>query len=271
MRLPFSSRRSRKRHLIWLGLAAAIAGAAAAAVLLIPNTKGGFSEDIRTAKTTSRPASQGAIQAAQGEVPLSASDRAAINTLLDRFVPSAVARRDPAAAWNLVTPNMRQGVTRSEWSRGSIPAFPFDPRGSRFHDWTVFTSQRNDVELDLILQPRHPGKQGTAAYRIDVKKLGGRWLVDWVFVAETHAPETAPTKAAAAAKAQPSDDLKPRLSAFWFIVPAAIGALIVLIPLLVFGSRWLRDRRAARAHRSERMLPPLPPPSRAARDPADRP
>jgi hypothetical protein len=46
---------------------------------------------------------------------MSATDRAAIGNLVDRFVKDAVLRRDLAAAWKLAGPDLRGGTTYKAW------------------------------------------------------------------------------------------------------------------------------------------------------------
>ena len=52
------------------------------------------------------------------------SDREAINETLDVFVNHAVKRRGIAASYDVVTPTMRGGMTRKQWSRGIDSGLP---------------------------------------------------------------------------------------------------------------------------------------------------
>src|SRR5437763_4177480 len=54
----------------------------------------------------------------QVPVPLSAADRRAVLRTVDRFVQTAVARRDLAAAYDITSPELRGSVSRRRWSRG---------------------------------------------------------------------------------------------------------------------------------------------------------
>ena len=53
---------------------------------------------------------------------LSAADRSAIDTLLDRFFPAAVERRDARTAWALAGPEMRSASSLSDWITTDIAA-----------------------------------------------------------------------------------------------------------------------------------------------------
>lgn len=116
------------------------------------------------------------------QVPLSQADRRAIDALLDRFVPSAVERRHPAAAWPLVTPAMRAGTTLREWARGEVPVVAYPARGRRFHNWVLQYSYRDVVGLELGLEPRPGAKVGAAAFQVELKRRRGVWLVDSIYL-----------------------------------------------------------------------------------------
>lgn len=244
------SRRTRRR-LAWLAGAAVIAIAVAiAAVFLIP-TKGSKLPQARNG-----PATRVTAPASEKEVPVRPADRRKIDALLDRFVPAAIGRKDPQAAYDMGTKSLHEGLSRNQWKTGEIPVYPYDALGTRFHDWTVFLSFANEVELDLMLQPRHPDKIGSAVLRIDVKRQEGRnWLVDFIYPVEIHSPivggerEAAPaTPSAIPGRTQKrsENEIKAPVSPWWFIVLGTVGALVLIGPLVFFGLRWRRHRRAKR-------------------------
>ena len=233
---------------------------------LVPNDKGGFNT----------PRSGGTVQIVrqQRQVPVSAEDRAQINALLDRFVPAAVERRDPAAAYDLVTQTLRSVAPRAQWRTGQIPISPYDAGGTTFHGWTVITSYRTSVTLDLTLQPRNP-KAGPASFTVDLKRIRGRWLVDEFYHRTGYGPVATPAAPSTATVAAPSHHgsaVRGRLGSIWFLVPLGLLSLIVIVPLVVFGKGWLDDKRVARRYRAElsRELPPLPKPRDQERTPGGR-
>jgi hypothetical protein len=115
------------------------------------------------------------------QVPLSPRDRRAINAVLDRFVGGVVTRRDPLAGWALATRRLRDDSTRAEWARGDVPVYAYPARGGQFHAWILDYSFRNSVGLELGVQPRRGAKIGNAAFEVDLKRIGGRWLVDSIY------------------------------------------------------------------------------------------
>ena len=97
---------------------------------------------------------------------LSPADRAAINATLDVFVNHAVKRKDVAKSYDVVTPELRGGMTRAQWSRGEIPVYPYPAAGRRFHEWTIQyrTPRRGRDRAD----PRAEGAQQEEARAVPV-------------------------------------------------------------------------------------------------------
>jgi hypothetical protein len=193
-------------------------------------------------------------------VKLKRRDRSAINTTLDRFVPAAVARKNPVDAYAVSTPNLRSQATGRQWRTGDIPVHPFPARGHTFHGWTVNYAQRKHVNLDLLLMPDLKKEVHPIAFTIDVEKVHGKWLVDAVMPIAVFAPLppqgnrgpmiSTPDLAPSGVQAGPA--ATSRLSHAWFILPfALVGGAVVLLVGFALRS-WLRDRR-----RRQEPLPPL--------------
>ena len=70
-------------------------------------------------------------------MPVTPERHAAIDRLFDQFVPLAMARRDPVAARDYVTPNLRSQATLAEWRSGTIPVPPFEPAETPYNGWTT--------------------------------------------------------------------------------------------------------------------------------------
>jgi hypothetical protein len=173
------------------------------------------------------------------------AEREAINRTLDQFVNTAVKRHDVDAAWNLVTPELRAGISRSDWDKGNVPVIPYPARGTTFHDWTVDFASAKEVDLELMI-----GKSKTDSIQFSgtMKKLHGRWLVDSLnpnatfsgggTVVGTH-DFTAPSGAG---------DSKgvTKLGSTWIAIPAVLFGGAILCALGFFAFIWLRNRRAYR-------------------------
>lgn len=68
-----------------------------------------------------------------------------------KFIQTAVLRNDVGAAWALVTPHVRAGLTRAQWNTGSIPVVPY-PRekfgGAKFK---IDRHRERDILLEVLL------------------------------------------------------------------------------------------------------------------------
>lgn len=218
-------------------------------------------------ETTSTPAQP----ADQHEVALTAATKRQVHATLAHFVATAVTRRNVEEAFGLVTPNLREGMSRRKWAKGDIPVYPYPARDpieiSRY-----VGSFKNDVLLDVLLQPRKSAKNvGPILFEVEMKAVGAgprkRWLVDSFVPSQAFSPASSPPpkvnpKPSATPKAQTAsrgpDYGAGHLSARWFLIPVLILGLILLIPLGLAVRSWLAGRRAAREYSRDRPLPPLP-------------
>lgn len=189
------------------------------------------------------------IFAAPASARLTPADRAAINRTLDAFVRTAVRRENVAASYDLVTPDLRGGETRRQWVTGDIPVYPFPARGTSWHGWTLDYALKNEVAFELVLQPRRGSKEDPISFSASMKRIHGRWLVDSFYPAAIYVTKehrVIGPRDFGPAPVSPSGG-ESTLGAAWIAVPAAVGALIVLVPLgfLVFNA--VRQRRRAPA------------------------
>jgi hypothetical protein len=189
--------------------------------------------------------------------------RAAINETLNRFVPAAVARRDPELAWKLAGPSLRAGWTVADWKRGDIPVFPFPVRDEPIDHWRKLYAYEDKVGFDVILQPRRRDI-GALAVTVDVVRRADRWLVDgWTTAAVFTPPEgrqwvTGPVDFAAGGFTDKTYNGKSpigrsRIDPRWLLAPVALIGLVLVVPL------WLavaavRRRRRQRAECGRRPL-----------------
>jgi hypothetical protein len=200
---------------------------------------------------------------------LSKADRAAITRSIDVFVNHAVKRVNTVAAYDVVAPEMRPGISRKHWARGDIPVYPFPARGVT-HPWNILYVTRQEVGLELQLNPRAGvTKQGPIIFHIYLRPVrGGRWLVDSFMPVATLAPLGAKKSRVLSVR-----DFSPgaqgdgrsaspgQISRVWLLLPFSAVALV----LVVVGGwgivRGIRNRRLAGPRGGS--LPPLPPRTRA--------
>ncbi|HEY7603790.1 MAG TPA: hypothetical protein VH760_05960 [Gaiellaceae bacterium] len=248
--LPGSHRA--RRRLLWAAAVLVAAAVAALVITLLPEHHGGIAS----------PVGSGPVQtvAQPRQVRVTPRARRQIDRLLDRFVPAAVARRDPVEARAYVTPSLRAQASPAEWRTGTIPVPPYDPAGSTFHGWTTITSYPRDLSVRLTLEPKRAGEP-VGSFVVNLKRIGSRWLVDGIYTEGLHGgtPAQAAGTQAATTTERVIGGSHGRLGVIWILVPVGLLSLIVIVPAFVFTRDWVADRRVSRRYRRDpKELPPLP-------------
>lgn len=256
MRILRSPRR--RRRLAWaLATPLVLAGAVAAGVAFLPEAKEDPPEVFGREQAVN-------IAAGEKAVRLTRADRRQVNETIDMVINAGVKRRNPGAVYQYASPQLRRQATRAEWRRGDIPIYPYPALGEKFHGWTVNYSQRNHLNVDLLVMPsRDRARLGPVALTLDLRKIRNRWLVDGIFPIATFAPippqgNRGPVISTydlvpAAAGSAPSGG-RSRLSYAYFVLPAVIigGGIAIIIGF--FGWRVFRDRQAQRRYAAQRTI-----------------
>ena len=202
---------------------------------------------------------------------LSAADRRAIGTTVDRFVKDVVLRENLPAGWELAGPDLRGGTTRAAWISGkgvTVGAFP--ARGKSFRNaWVGHLVAPGHLEGSLIMQPK-PGSRGfdQTAVTLDLRKVNGRWIVDIFYpvaVFRTGSANRGSCGKANCAISGPNDfgpqgsssaagNIGGRVGAHSFLLGAVavIGALL-LLPVAIWVRVRRRDSRARAAYEADRQ------------------
>jgi hypothetical protein len=259
IRIPESPRL--RRRLKWVALAGSLLAAGVLVAVLIPSK--GPSKD---GAVGSGPPAQLAIDTHR---KLSPADRRQIDTLLDRFIPAAVDRRDLTTAWALAGPELRSASSLTAFRKGDLPVPKYPANEKNYHHWRAIDVEKGSVVLNVLVHPRNPKRVGTWVFSIEVVKSKSRWLVNRIYTIAVMNPPVRP--ATVTHELGPADYATPpptsrtsttsHASSHSFLLPVvAIFALILGIPLalgvtaLVRARRWRRSVRAS--GRTE--LPPLP-------------
>jgi hypothetical protein len=245
--LPASPRR--RRRLARLGVVLAAALAVLLSTLVLRGPADDDSEGVA--------GSQADIYVPPENIRMTPKLRREINATLDRFVPAAVLREAPMEAYELSTPTLRTSATRAQWRNGEIPVYPFHVKeGSDLHGWRLNFAVKNNVNVDLMLQAGKEEKEVSGiAYTVDLKRIGGRWLVESFFpTAEFRRvpaangsrivaqPDLAPTQTRDGVT-RTSEDPTNRIFALAPLLVAVLGLGLVIG---VFVTQFIRDRRAER-------------------------
>jgi hypothetical protein len=245
---------------MWLGAFLLLVGGAVAVGVLYPNTAD--DEEPESAAVAPRPAQ---VYREPKTVRLTKADREVALRSALQFVNTAVARRRVERSYDLVTPELRQGMSRSEWGKGEIPVVPFPAAEVRVR---VDYSYANELGLTMLLLPAATSRAAPASFNMDLRAVGSaqkrRWLVSsWTPIANTtqlpvaQEAESGPGAAGfpnVGAVRESQRGLEAPLGAIWIIVPLSIFGLAVMVPVALGVRSWLQNRRALREYERTRPL-----------------
>ncbi|MBA2475115.1 MAG: hypothetical protein H0V40_04055 [Actinobacteria bacterium] len=189
-------------------------------------------------------------------IRLTAAMRREVDATIERFVRTAVVRRNPGSAWALAGPGLRAGSTERDWRRGDLPAQPYPGRSLERTDWHVVYAQPDRVAIDVSLVPKQRSGAAYAVYNAEVIPVGRgaarHWLIDsWAPAATlgAAAPADQPDADPPVAAPAPSPHEQGKLSAAWFLLPASLVLGLVLLLAGAAARAALRRRRAERLYR----------------------
>ncbi|HKD34867.1 MAG TPA: hypothetical protein VKB73_15620 [Gaiellaceae bacterium] len=193
---------------------------------------------------------------------LTAADRRTISESIDVFVNHAVKRQNIGASYDVTAPELLGGMTRKQWAKGDIPAYPFPARGTT-HGWTILYVTPDEVAVNLILRPRPGVNMRGILFNVYLRPAHGRWLIDSFMPAATIQTELnskTPARVTSVRDFSPGAQSggprgKPLVSIDYAIIPAAVLAL------LLFGL-GVKFARGALSYRPRRQSLPTFPGSR---------
>jgi hypothetical protein len=232
--LPSSPRR--RRRLLRFALALVALGAAAFTFTLLPDAPKRLPD-----RFSNEPAQ--IYDASRLVTSLSPADRREIDRTLTRFVTDGMGRAELAAAYRLASPSLRSGLTLQQWTAGRVPVYPYTARPGSSSGWKLEFREDDHAALDVFLQPGKGEQLGPITVAVDMRKVGGRWLVDGV------APTAVFSKPGEKARVFANTDLArgnpaagdARLDSKWLFAP--ILAIVGLMVLTLTVAYLRRDRR----------------------------
>jgi hypothetical protein len=187
--------------------------------------------------------------ASAGTERVPAKDRAAINRLLDEFVPDVVAQKNLKRGWSLVAGYART-VSYGQWIRGNTSVQQYPAKGKTFHGWIVNYANPGDVGFDLLLQPTKRSI-GAWSFRAEAQRIHGSWkITTWYPVATFAPPGRTQTVLGpndlGASNASAAGVGSSRLGAWALFAPVLGLGVLLLCVFAVVGVRWARRRSRVR-------------------------
>jgi hypothetical protein len=241
-----------RRRLAWTAAFASLAAAVAGLVIIFPSPEKRADERL----------SPGGVIPTQ-DLPKAFAPRAGeVLDVAQRFVATAVARKNVDDSWLLVCPSLKEGFSRETWAKGDIPVVPFPVS---FGKWRLSYSLASEVDVQVALYARPKAHLKPTLFDLTVqpcgKASGRRWLVSSFLPTPSPSGEFGsrgnktsrynPLGIGTRAAPKP---LPNTTSSTWLIVPVGVlGGLILLVGgFLVI--RSVRARRAYSAHVRERQM-----------------
>ncbi|MGZ8687796.1 MAG: hypothetical protein ACXWZP_05145 [Gaiellaceae bacterium] len=231
-----------RRRLMWIVVAGGFAASLAFTAVFFWNT----AENIETFS-----GGKADIYVAPKPHKLTKVERAALVSVAQRFVESAVARDRPERAFEIVGPDLRGSLSRKQWATGEIPVVPYPVASAR---WKVEYSNAEAVGLLVMVFPPKGARERPTVFSMSMVpvRLGAdsRWLVNG-WVPKGGSPTTigsssdSPGQALADVASQQAERVSPRASVAWLIVPVVLICLVFVVPVVFL----VRERRVARRMR----------------------
>jgi hypothetical protein len=163
-----------RRALPWVGAALLLAGAIAALAVFVGNTASNPEETF---------SNEPAVDVTKPEKSITVPPE--VKTIAQKFIKTAVARKNLESAYAIVGPSIKQGMTLAEWKTGDIAVIPFPVDELDYAPFKVDYAHPNDVLMEVALLTNEGSKIKGQTFFIGIKKFGkgdkARWLVDnWV-------------------------------------------------------------------------------------------
>jgi hypothetical protein len=92
------------------------------------------------------------------------------------FVQTAVARKHLDRAWELAAPELKRGTTRAEWLAGTLRVVPYPVQKAQV-SLRLIQSFSDSATFDITFFPHLRTDATPQTFRLDLRKVGGRWLV----------------------------------------------------------------------------------------------
>lgn len=168
----FSSPRSQK----WLYWVSGIVFAAGLIAIITVFATRGNSSPVSNPQVTTPSSNNGGGVASNKHVKASPE---ALQTAR-KFLETAVLRKNLAASYNLVGPNLKNGFTLKQWKTGNITVIPFPAQNAKTTALIVKYSHPTDLLLQLVLvaKPGALANKRQLQFNLELNKIHGRWLVN---------------------------------------------------------------------------------------------
>ena len=95
---------------------------------------------------------------------------AAARRVAGTFIKTAVARQDLAASYDLIDPELRQGLSRKQWATGNIPIVYYPSGDLQLVTFKVDRSYKNEVVWQVYMVPKTGADPQPAVFFIGLRR-----------------------------------------------------------------------------------------------------
>src|SRR5438874_1160042 len=96
------------------------------------------------------------------------------------FLETAVLRKNLDAAYPLVGPNLKGGMSLAQWRKGNIAVVPYPALNAKTARFKVKSSHKNELMLQVgPLVARKGSGVRPLAFDLNVDRIGGKWVVNY--------------------------------------------------------------------------------------------
>ncbi|HEY7018807.1 MAG TPA: hypothetical protein VH297_10110 [Gaiellaceae bacterium] len=172
------------RLMLMLGILV-LAGGALALVVKVAGSSSGDTNQKLTASKAKPPAQSKPLDNDTGaRIRTYSQLDPGMKQTIRTFLRSAVARKDQADSWAVVTPNMRQGYTRKQWSTSdALPIVPYPIDSIDRVSYALDYATNQEIMLDVGVAAKPELKLRAVTFMLALAPVGDgankRWLVDY--------------------------------------------------------------------------------------------
>ncbi|HSC51794.1 MAG TPA: hypothetical protein VLD16_16140 [Gaiellaceae bacterium] len=173
------------RLLLWIGVVVLAAGALTLVVTLMKSSDGGNTNPSPNFHPT-LPAKQIPLTNASG-TRIRTYDQLdpQVRSTVEKFIGTVVARKNLGSSWAVVSPNLKQGYTRSQWSHAQgLPVVPYPGVDMKHINYYLDFASTKEILMEVGLSGI-PGKTTSrpATFQLALVPVGRgahqQWLVDY--------------------------------------------------------------------------------------------
>lgn len=96
------------------------------------------------------------------------------------FLETAVLRKNLDAAYAIVGPDLKGGMSIAQWRKGNIAVVPYPALNAKTAKFQVTESHKNELFAQVALYPRKgSGVTRPLAFNLGVQRIGGKWVVNY--------------------------------------------------------------------------------------------